>query len=367
MVIMQVKFLSKEHLCEINIHKQKFPLIAPDQLMTVARDYSRCAIITKANVFRLYGKLLSETLRRTGKSVHEIILPAGDDAKSLLSVQRCWKILYDEGFDRHSCVIALGGESISDSAGFAAATYMQGLDIIHIPTTLMSMVNIPLEGSTAINFADGKNLLGVRHPPRFIWVFPSLLNTLPEREFRSGLAQIIKYGVIKNPLLFDYLDKHLDLFLAKDPEQLYTIIESCCAIKAEIIQQGQMDRALSQTLAWGQTFSNAIEKATNYSQYLPGEAMAIGMSCSAHLSHLLGYSNKDLAQKQDTLTKRAGLPLDLPKISPENLIKFIERDKKNKYGTINLVLAEKIGKAFRVPDIETAKIREMLDQKNLSQ
>ncbi|HEY4831030.1 MAG TPA: hypothetical protein VIH61_00500, partial [Waddliaceae bacterium] len=196
------------------------------------------------------------------------------------------------------------------------------------------------------------------HQPRFVWIFPDLLHTLPEREFRAGLAEVIKYGVIKNPLLFDYLEKNLEAILSRDLEHLCTIIESSCAVKSEIVQRNQTDRAI---LEWGQAFTHAIEMATDYSRYLHGEAVAIGMSCAAQISQLLGFSNNELTKRQDALSARAGLPLNLPNIPSETLLKIIEDEAKNKSGAISLVVAEKIGKAFKVPNVDKMKIKEVLD------
>jgi 3-dehydroquinate synthase len=358
MHFLHLKFPSRTPLSEISIHKQKFPLIVPDQLLTLSREYSRCAIISDSSVFSLYGKQLVGSLRRIGMSPLEIIVSPGEESKSLLSAQQCWRTLYKEGFNQNSCILSLGGSTILDIAGFVAATYMRGIDIIHIPTTLRGMVGGAIGGRTAINFAEKRDMLGVFHQPRFVWIFPDLLNTLPERQFRAGLAEVIKYGVIKNPLLFDYLETHLEAILLRDPEHLYTIIESSCFVKSEIVQQDLPDRAI---LEWGHTFTHAIETATNYRQYLHGEAVAIGMSCAAQISHLLGFSNRELTNRQNTLSERAGLPLKLPNISSENLLKIIEEQTKNKSGCISLVVAEKIGKAFKVPNVDKMKIKEMLE------
>lgn len=358
MQLMHLKFPSRDHLCEISIHKQKFPLIVPDQLLALARDYSRCAIISDSTVFSLYGKQLIGSLRRVGISPIEIIVSSGEGAKSLLSAQQCWRLLYKEGFNKNSCILSLGGGAILDIAGFVAATYMRGINVIHIPTTLMGMVDTAIGGKTAINFAEGKDMIGVFHQPRFVWIFPDFLKTLPEREFRAALAEVIKYGVIKNPLLFDYLEQNLEAILSRDPEPLCTIIESSCAVKAEIIQQDQTESAI---LEWGNVFAQAIEIATDHRQYLHGEAVAIGMSCAAHISQLLGFSNKELATRQDALSKRAGLPLKLPNVPTITLLEIIQEEAKNKSGAISLIVAEKIGKAYKVPDVDKMKIKEVLD------
>lgn len=357
---MQLRLSSKEHLSRIVTHKQQFPLISPDQLIEACK-HSKCAVITDAKISKLYGKQLIATLRHRMKQPLEIILPSGEKGRSLLSVQQCWKTLHDEKFDKNSCIISLGGGTILNTAGFTAATYLQGINIIHIPTTLIGMVDMAIGGKSGIDFAEGKDVIGAIHEPQFIWIFPDLLKTQPDREFRSGLAEVIKCGVIQNPLLFDYLENHLDAILAKDPEALYTIVKSCSITKAEIMKhRGDKNGDI---LNWGETFANAIESATGYKQYLHGEAEAIGMSCAAELSYKLGFSKKDLIAKQDALSKRAGLPLKLPKVSTDLLMKIIEQDKKSNTGTISLIVAEKIGKAFKVPDIDIQKIREVLDLK----
>jgi 3-dehydroquinate synthase len=266
--------------------------------------------------------------------------------------------------DRKSCVIALGGGVISDLAGFASACYMRGIDLINIPTTLLGMVDASMGGKTGINLPEGKNLIGCFHHAKYIFVCPSFLQTLPEREYCAGLAEVIKYGVIRDPLFFSFLEENMESILNKSPDKLKSLIFRCCEIKSQVIQEDPEDKNdIRAVLNWGHTFAHAIEAAKGYREILHGEAVAIGMSCAASVSEHLGYAKPEFIERQDRLLKKAKLKIAIPNISYDQLLNFMQKDKKNKSGRISLIVAEKIGKVFKHPDVDMNNIKEALRKK----
>jgi 3-dehydroquinate synthase len=338
------------------------------ELMTLcsglAKTYTRCAIITDQTVYSLYGKLLSSFLQESGIPFCEIILPSGESSKTLLSANYCWNEMIANRIDRHSCVIALGGGVITDLAGFAAACYMRGIDVINIPTTLLGMVDAAIGGKTGFNVPQGKNLIGAFHHPKAVFICPSFVQTLPDRQYRAGIAEVIKYGVISDQIFFQFLENNIHPILLKSAQHLNCIIQRCCEIKNRIVEEDPTDsRNIRIKLNWGHTFAHGIESATHYQKYLHGEAVAIGMSCAAAVSNHMGYANKDFVSRQDRLIREAQLPISLPNIPLEEIVKAMENDKKTRMGKFSLIVAAEIGTVFRVLDVDRKNILEILSKK----
>jgi 3-dehydroquinate synthase len=322
--------------------------------------YSSCAIISDDNVYPIYGKSLANLTRIP---VTEVIFPAGEQSKSVHTMESCWRKMSQHNLDRQSIVIGLGGGVVTDIAGFVAATYMRGVDLIQIPTTLLGMVDAAIGGKTGIDLPEGKNLVGSLYQPRQIFISLPLLSTLPKREMISGLAEVIKYGVIGDPELFEYLEAHIDQILNKDSEALHFIIERSCRMKADVVAQDESERGLRAILNFGHTFGHALETLTHYSTFTHGEAVAIGMCCATRMSIKMGLCDPGLLNRLENLCTKAGLPTKLPQnIDCNQFIEAMTHDKKAQSRKINLILVQKLGKVDRFNDIEKDSIHFVLKE-----
>ncbi len=324
-------------------------------------NYSQLVVLSDPQVGSLYGPSLLTALKRFKRPIIELSIPKGERSKNLRQVTRCWQQMLAHGVDRHAAFIALGGGVICDLAGFIANCYMRGLDLFYFPTTLLAMVDAAIGGKTGVNFQHLKNAIGTFYLPRRILIDPICLKTLPDREFNSGLAEIIKYGIISDPLLFERLEKGIEELKNRQGFLLEEVINCCVAIKNEIVAQDGRDltgqRAI---LNYGHTFGHAIEALTDYRSYLHGEAVSMGMSCAASLSVKLGLCDDSLIERQDCLCRRASLPIQLPFLPVERLITAMRSDKKAVCGKINLILLERIGKVVKVCDVDPILIRHIL-------
>lgn len=330
-------------------------------LLQIVKDYSSCAVISDCSVAALYGKALIEKLAFQKTPIHLITIPAGEKSKTLELAGYCWQQMHELGLDRRSVVIGFGGGVITDLAGFVAGCYMRGIEIMHIPTTLMGMVDAAIGGKTGVNLSSGKNLIGVIHQPKSIFIGKHYLATLPQREFCAGLAEVIKYGVIWDPDFFDYLESSMPFILKRDPEKLHFIIAQSTKIKSHVVGCDEKEQNLRSILNWGHTFAHAIESLTKYDKYLHGEAVAIGMHCAAKVSCHLGYVGNDFVQRQNALCQAVGLPTSLPPdIAIQDLIGRMCQDKKSISGKISLIVAKQIGKVVKVSDVDPMSIQQAL-------
>ncbi|MFZ0826655.1 MAG: 3-dehydroquinate synthase [Verrucomicrobiia bacterium] len=324
---------------------------------------SRCAILTDTNVGKRFAKPAFNALAAKGFSPSLIVVPAGETAKSLKTVQNCYDLLAAHRLERKSFIVALGGGVVGDLAGFVAATYLRGIAFVQVPTTLLAQVDSSVGGKVGVNLKAGKNLVGAFYQPRLVLCDLDTLTTLPEREFRAGLAEVIKYGIIYDARLFAQLERDLPKVLRREPKTLAAVIARCCEIKAEVVGQDETEGGLRAILNFGHTIGHAIENSSGYGKYLHGEAIAIGQIAAAKLSvALTGLSGREAGRIRE-LFKLAGLPghIELNAIQRKKLFAAMKLDKKVSDGEIKFVLAEKIGKAVwgqRVPD---EQIRRMLD------
>lgn len=353
-------FFSEVHrVCE------GFDMIAP-AIGSLKKQYSSCTLIADATVYELYGEEVLSQLNTLGIPVYCIKIAAGEVSKNLQTAGECWSSLIQCGLDRRSLIVSLGGGATTDLAGFVASGYMRGIDVVHIPTTLLAMVDAAIGGKTAINLAEGKNLVGTFHPPKKVLILPHFLATLNDREYRSGLAEIIKSAVIKDELFFVFLEERMAEILNRNPNVLKTILEESSAIKAKIVSEDEQEHDVRAVLNYGHTFGHAIETATKYKRYCHGEAVSIGMSCAAHIGKALGYVDDVFIKRQDAICQAAGLPTALPvDISTQALISLMQRDKKVVFGKINLIVPEKIGKVIRVREVIERVIAKALEEKRL--
>lgn len=306
----------------------------------------RCAVLTDSNVGPRFGAAVVKSLKAAGFEPVVVKLPAGETTKSLRNVERCHEALAKERLERKSAVVALGGGVIGDLAGFVAATYLRGVPFVQIPTSLLAQVDSSVGGKTGVNLKAGKNLVGAFYQPRLVLCDMDTLRTLPEREFRSGLAEVIKYGIIQDPELFGLIEDKLPLILRRSPALLARIIARSCEIKADVVSQDETETGLRATLNFGHTLGHAIEAIAGYGKYLHGEAISIGQVLAAELSAMqAGLPAADVARIR-SIFDRAGLPtsIRLGTAQRKRLFEAMLRDKKVSAGRIRFVLARAIGK-----------------------
>jgi 3-dehydroquinate synthase len=326
--------------------------IAPGLLEQHGRECARlnlggrCAIITDTNVGRRYAKIVFDSLVCAGFSPMLIVVPAGETAKSLKTVQTCYDHLAEQRLERKSFIVALGGGVVGDLAGFVAATYLRGIPFVQAPTTLLALVDSSVGGKVGVNLKAGKNLVGAFYQPKLVLCDLDTLKTLPEREFRAGLAEVIKYGIICDAKLFAQLERDLPKILNRDPKTLTAVIARCCEIKAEVVGKDETEGGLRAILNFGHTIGHAIENISGYGKFLHGEAISIGQVACAKLSReIMGLPQGDV-ERIENLFRCAGLPvaIRLNVKQRQKLLAAMRHDKKVSGGEVKFVLAEKIGR-----------------------
>ncbi len=324
----------------------------------------RCAVISDRNVARRFAKPALASLARAGFAPALVITGAGETAKSLKSVQHCYAQLACHRLERKSFVVALGGGVVGDLAGFVAATFLRGLPFVQVPTSLLAQVDSSVGGKVGVNLRAGKNLVGAFHQPRLVLCDLDTLRTLPERELRAGLAEVIKYGIIYDAKLFQRLERGLPHLLAREQQVLAAVIARCCEIKAAVVGQDETEAGLRAILNFGHTIGHALEAISRYGRYLHGEAIAIGQVAAARLSaDLLGLPQGQL-QRIENVFQQAGLPTQVKLNSPQRkrLLGAMKLDKKVSGGEIKFVLARKIGAVEFGHKVSRPQINKCLEQ-----
>jgi 3-dehydroquinate synthase len=305
----------------------------------------RCVIISDRNVAPRYGEAVQEALARAGFAAGLVTIPAGETAKSLKVLESCYNQLAAQGLERKSFIVALGGGVVGDLAGFVAATYLRGVPFVQVPTTLLAQVDSSVGGKVGMNLKAGKNLVGAFHQPRLVLCDLATLASLPMREYRAGLAEVIKYGIIYDARLFARLERDLPKLLRRDPRTLASVVARCCEIKADVVRQDETESGLRAILNFGHTIGHALEAISHYGKYLHGEAIAIGQVLAAKLSaQVLGLPASEF-ERIERLFQRSGLPTQLNLSAPDKRKLFLamKLDKKVSAGEIKFVLARRIG------------------------
>ena len=305
----------------------------------------RCAIVSDAHVMPLYGPAVEAALRRRGFACEFITVPAGETAKSLKTIQAGYDQLAAARLERKSFIVALGGGVVGDMAGFLAATYLRGIPFVQVPTTLLAQVDSSVGGKVGVNLKAGKNLVGAFYQPRLVLCDLDTLGTLPDRELRAGLAEVVKYGVIYDARLFRRLERDLPQLLERDRSVLGAVIARSCEIKAEVVSQDETESGRRAILNFGHTLGHALEAISSYGKYLHGEAIAIGQVGAARLSsRLLGLAAQD-AQRIETLLAQCGLPTCVTLNARQRLalLEAMKLDKKVSAGEVKFVLARRLG------------------------
>lgn len=325
-------------------------------------EFSRkIALISNPTVYGLYGDRVAKSLSAAGFELEEKIIPDGEEYKNLAWVQEIYEELLRARLDRKSALMALGGGVVGDITGFAASTYMRGIDYIQVPTTLLAQVDSSVGGKTGVNHALGKNMIGTFWQPRLVWIDIETLRTLPRREFLSGLAEVIKYGVIWDEGFFEFLEKNREKIMSLDKDSLIAVIRRSCEIKSEVVSMDERESGLRAILNYGHTIGHAVETATGYKKYLHGEAVAIGMCLEARLSHLAGLIDKKQVERVEALIASYELPFQLPgDIDLHSFFSSMQLDKKAVAGDIKFILPEKIGAVKIQGGIPPEEIRKLI-------
>ena len=322
----------------------------------------RCAVLTDDQVAPHYGPPALQALREAGFEPTLLTVPAGETSKGLATVADCYDQLAAHRIERKSFLVALGGGVVGDLAGFLAATYLRGIDFVQVPTTLLGQVDSSVGGKVGVNLKAGKNLVGAFWQPRAVLCDLGTLDTLPQREFRSGLAEVVKYGIIYDAELFARLEQVTVKILARDPEVLSAVVARCCQIKAAVVAEDETETGSRAILNFGHTIGHALEAISGYGQYLHGEAIAIGQVLAAELSHrLLAFPARDV-ERISALFEKIGLPTRV-KLGPgdqERLVEAMRHDKKVSGGVIRFVLANKLGQVSFGQEVPSDQVERVL-------
>jgi 3-dehydroquinate synthase len=332
-------------------------LIANADLILPHLKRKHVAIVTNTTVAPLYLEKLSQTLQDAGVSVIPIILPDGEAYKNTETLNKIYDALLQNRCERSTTLIALGGGVIGDLTGYAAATYLRGVPFIQIPTTLLSQVDSSVGGKTGINHPLGKNMIGAFYQPQLVLADIDTLKTLPAREFSAGMAEVIKYGLIRDAEFFDWLEAHIEPLMALDEGAISEAIYRSCQNKADVVARDEHETGERALLNLGHTFGHAIENAMGYGVWLHGEAVAAGTMMAADLSQRMGWLTADEVARIHALLTKARLPLDAPKLGADKYLELMQMDKKVADGKIRLVLQQGIGKSVITSDYDADKLR----------
>ncbi len=323
-------------------------------------------LVTDKNVRDSHARSVYLALVANGWRCEVVSLPAGEPTKSLEQAAHLWDRLIDLQADRNTVVIAVGGGVIGDLAGFAAATYARGVSFVQIPTTLLAQVDSSVGGKVGINHPRAKNMIGAFHQPIGVYIDTVLLDTLPGREYRAGLAEVIKYGVILDAPFFDYLENHVAELNSRTPEVMREIVARSCQLKADVVQHDEFERTgLRAVLNYGHTFAHAFEALSGYGELLHGEAVAVGMVYASRLSDRLGRIPTEMTRRQVDLLKAVGLPTRLPTpqaLSTESILGRMQLDKKTVAGKLRFVLPTRMGHVELVSDVPASEVVAVIDE-----
>ena len=350
----------------IQLENRSYPIYIGEGLLSQIKliephlKQKHVAIVTNTTVVPLYLDPLLTLLKQHGIKAFPIILPDGESYKNQETLNLIYDALLKEKCERTTTLIALGGGVIGDMTGYAAATYLRGIPFIQIPTTLLSQVDSSVGGKTGINHPLGKNMIGAFYQPQCVIADIETLKTLPQREFSAGMAEVIKYGLIRDEPFFDWIEKNIEGLIKLNPSLLIEAIQRSCQNKADVVEMDEYESGVRATLNLGHTFGHAIENAVGYGVWLHGEAVASGMVMAAYLSKLMGWLKDSEFNRIVKLLKEAKLPIDPPKISEDKYMELMSMDKKVIDGKIRLVLQKGIGDSVITSDYDMKYLKTTL-------
>lgn len=351
----------------VNLGSRSYRIqVAAGALGTVGAELAKLRVGRKAvlvsdpMVGRLHGEPVARSLQAAGFDLVRLSVPEGEQAKQLETAREMWDHLLDAGCDRTSTVVALGGGAVGDLAGFVAATYMRGMNFVQAPTTLLAQVDASIGGKTAIDHPRAKNLIGVFHQPRLVIVDPLVLTTLPEREFRSGLAEVIKHGIVLDAGYFEDLEANVPALLGRDLTTLERVVAGSCRLKARVVERDEQEAELRWVLNYGHTVGHALEAATGFRRWAHGEAVSLGIAAAARLAERLGIGSSAVTKRQLSLLAAVGLPVAGVQVEPAAVVEALARDKKSRDGRLPFVFAPEIGSFRLLSDVPREAVLEVL-------
>ena len=305
--------------------------------------FNQVALLTSPRIFELYGRKLENALKNKRLKINKILVPEGEKNKNQDTLWYILRKMGEAGFQRDSCLLALGGGVVGDIGGLAASLYMRGIAFVQCPTTFLAQVDASIGGKTAIDFMGVKNLIGAFYQPKMVLIDTDTLQTIDDRQFRTGLAEVIKYGVISGEKLFGKIEGKLGRILSRNPVEVSELVRESCEIKSKIVSSDEKENGKRAWLNYGHTLGHALEAHFNYELLTHGEAIAYGMWFAASLSHRLGLCEKSVLDRQFKLLEKAGLFLKLPPYNPGDIYRKMVLDKKARKGQVQFVLTRKIG------------------------
>jgi len=321
---------------------------------------THAVVIADENV-RQYAETVRASIEDVGAESELFVVPPGEQTKAVSVAESLWPRMFECGADRKSVVIAVGGGVVGDLAGFIAATFGRGVSFVQVPTTLLAHVDSSVGGKVGVNLPQAKNMVGAFWQPRGVLIDIATLDSLPEREYRAGLAEVVKYGVIMDPDFFSYLEQNIEAINARQADVLCRVIEQCCKLKADVVKNDEREETgLRAILNYGHTFCHAIESVAGYGRYLHGEAVAIGMLCASRLAEQLGRVDSAVTETQRDLLAALHLPLKIDGLDDDDLLQAMLRDKKVEHGRLRFVLPDRIGRVELVGDVPMELARKSL-------
>lgn len=352
----------------VNLHERSYDIAIGAGLLRQAGPIaaalgpvSHVVVITDENVREPHALAVAQSFADLGIDVDLLVVPAGEPTKSVEAANTLWQEMLAAGADRKSWVVAVGGGVVGDLAGFVAATFARGLRFLQVPTTLLADVDSSVGGKVGVNLPDAKNMIGAFWQPAGVVIDTAVLATLPDREYRAGLAEVVKYGVILDAEFFEYLERHVDAINRRDAGSLEHVIARSCRLKADVVEQDEREETgLRAILNYGHTFGHAFEAIAGYGELLHGEAVSIGMQCAARLAHLLKRVDDTFVSRQEQLLTALGLPVRTPPLDEGQLLAAMQRDKKVEHGRLRFVLPTRLGHVELVAGISADFVRQAL-------
>ncbi|WP_235908313.1 3-dehydroquinate synthase [Roseiconus nitratireducens] len=330
-------------------------------LVEATGDLSHALVIYDQAV-ESWAQELCEKISASAVRVDRRAVPSGEPSKSIQQYAELLDWILQSGADRRSVVVAVGGGVVGDLAGFVAASYARGIRFVQVPTTLLAMVDSSVGGKTGINLAGAKNMVGAFWQPDLVWADTASLDSLPERSYLSGLAEVVKYGVIEDAAFFSWLESNASALVNRDPAALRHAIRQSCLCKARVVKEDERETSGRRAiLNYGHTFAHAIEATAGYGQWLHGEAVSIGMQMAASLAIQLGQCDADLLERQTTLLTRCGLPVRFPDADVDAMLPVMGRDKKVAHGKLRFILPSRIGAVELVGDVDESEVRRAVE------
>ncbi|HUE72744.1 MAG TPA: 3-dehydroquinate synthase [Pirellulaceae bacterium] len=361
---------SPAHIVRVNLAERSYDIAigrgliaACGSLLKEWAPAQHAVVITDDRVRALHADAVLSALAGSGIRADLLVVPAGEPSKCLAEAERLWNRLVEQRADRKTVIVAVGGGVVGDLAGFVAATFARGLAFVQVPTSVIAQVDSSVGGKVGINLPLAKNMVGCFWQPSGVVIDTAALDTLPEREYLSGLAEVVKYGVILDAGFFAIVERQVPAVRARKPEVLAQLIERSCQLKAQIVEQDEREETgLRAVLNYGHTFGHAIETVAGYGRYLHGEAVSIGMVCAANLARRLGRIDASLAKRQQDLLSALGLPVQIAGLDPDELLAAMQRDKKAEQGNLKFVLPSRLGHVESVGQIDPSLVRQVLSE-----